>query len=190
MRAITLISLVVLLVAGLTSFMACGPSQEELYQQQLEQAEAARQSARQAERQQVLNWSSQILNVLDANVQLTVWWNTIQGDYNRQLSEGRVVTEQAARQRETQLYGYLDGMMKLGTLINTTQIPNSCWEAHQTLIKFLDTKLSMIIAKINYNNLGNERDRIEANNKQSEAKALLGQFYYQYAEIKLEWDLH
>ena len=179
-KLIVLLSLITLLCIGLS--VSCGPSEEELQKQKLE-------VERQAEREQVLLWNKQITEVVNNIGILMDWWNPIQADFNRQISEGRVMTKEAEQQREDQISSLRSNFGKLYAMVITTTCPNSCLEAHQTLLQYLDKYQSQLTSAIAYNSTNNERDRLDANTKLNECNALWTQFVLQYETIKQEWDL-
>jgi len=172
-------------IALLPSLTSCGPSEEEIRQRQIEQDEAIRQ----AERQQVLNWINQIEDTLKAHNELMHWWLPIHNDIQDQIAEGKRFTETGRDQNEKLMSSMRSNLGKLYAIANTIKCPNSCWEAHQTLLKYLDKYQSELTSAISYNSMGNERDRIEANTKLNECKILREQFGRQYINIQREWNL-
>ena len=182
-KARIIFSLICILVVGLITPVACGPSEEEL--RRLEEEKVAKEWL--AKRAPVEQWSKQVGAVVDAENKLRNWWAPIQADFNRQLSEGRTVTKVARERREDQLYTLLDEFGKIFAVANTIRYPDSCWKANQALLQYLNRQQARVKLMISYNSMGNERDRLEANAKQSEANTLYEQFTRQYLSIKQEW---
>ena len=174
--------LIIVLVGGLLATTSCGQSEEELQQQQLE-------IEWQTERQGVIDWNNLITDIVNSIGQLVDWWNTIETDVNRQLDEGNIWNETASEQYEEQASAMRRNLGQLYAVLKSISYPESCHDAHLTLLQFLEKRQSEFTSIIAYESMYYEKDRLDANTKRNEANALWTQFILQYQLIKQEWDL-
>jgi hypothetical protein len=186
-KRILMLLISILLIAAISNgFTACGPSEkaQQEHQQELEEYEQRLEEvAQQEERQAVLYWAEYAASIIENDEQLRNWWE----DYKSY--EDEELTSEAEETMKAQVSTHQERYEELLTIASDLDTPDTCSEAQQLLVSYLDTIRRAASSRLNYYETSDSKYQDEASELEAEGSAMREQFIQEYTDIVQEWDL-
>jgi hypothetical protein len=179
-RILLLLTSILLIAAIPNGLSACIPSDQqdlEEYEQRVEEI------ARQEERQAVLHWAEYATSIIENDDQLRNWWEDYKG------YEGEELTPEAEETMKTQVNIHQERYEELLAIASDLDTPDTCSEAQQLLVSYLDTVRSAASSRLLYYETSDSQYQEEASELEGEGNTIREQFIREYTDIAEEWDL-